>query len=145
MIYPGITFKGGLKISSKQSWNIFVFNCAYSFGDFSGRSIGRFRTKPFPRLLIIIGVPLRAIFIASTFLMAFNKGNVFWGNNAVIIINSFLIGISSGFMGVACGKNVPPRLNNQEKEQGGMIIPVMVNSGIAIGGLISLVAFQRLF
>ena len=63
-------------------------------------------------MLIIIGVPLRGIFIASTFLMVYNKENFFWGNNAVIVINSFLIGITGGFMGVCCGKNVPPRLTN---------------------------------
>jgi len=43
MVYPSITFKGGLNISPKASWNIFVYNLSYSLGDFSGRSLSRIR------------------------------------------------------------------------------------------------------
>ena len=130
-----------------MAWNIFYYNLSYSCGDLLGRSIDKLidSSYSYPRALILIGVPARGLLIASSFLMAYYKSNVFWGNDAAIFINSFLIGITAGFLGTCCGKNMPGRLNNNEKEHGGFMLSVFANSGIAIGGLISLVAFQRLF
>ena len=129
---------------SSVEWNIFYYNLLYSLGDFSGRSLGRVRHS-YARPFFITGIFCRLLLIATTFLIAYNHDNAFWGNAGIILLNSFLIGVTGGFFGVCCGNSFPEKLENQEKEFGGFIISCMINLGIAIGSLISLVGFQRLF
>ncbi|CDW90668.1 equilibrative nucleoside transporter [Stylonychia lemnae] len=144
LIYPSITYQGGLNIYNSPEWSIFIYNLSYSVGDFSGRTLGRIKHS-YPRPFFVIGTFCRLILIASTFIMAYYHDNVFWGNAGVIILNSFILGISGGFFGVCCGNSFPGKLEDNEKEFGGFIISCMINIGIAIGSLISLVGFQDLF
>ena len=144
LLYPSIVYSGHLTLFKSADWTIFIFNLMFNFGDFSGRSLGRLRHE-YPRPVYVIGVLTRCLLIASTFLMGFNPYNDFWGNNAVIMINALLIGLSNGFFVVAAGNSFPNKLDNHEKEFGGFIISMTINLGIALGSMISLLAFQNIF
>eukprot|EP00347_Sterkiella_histriomuscorum_P002713 403367094 len=144
LLYPSIIFQGNLTLYAEKDWQIFIYNLTYSLGDFMGRSFARIKHQ-YPRALYVIGCIGRGVFLATTFLIAFNPHNEFWSNSAVIIINTYLIGLTGGFFGVCAGNSFPGKLDNHEKEFGGFVISCMINLGIAIGSLISLVGFQNLF
>ena len=144
LLYPSIIFQGNLKIYDLPDWNIFIYNLSYSVGDFLGRTCGRIRHN-YHRAVYALGSIIRLVLIATTFLIAFEHDNDFWSNSAVIVMNTFLIGFSNGFLCVAAGNSFPDRLEDDEKEFGGFFISCLINLGIAIGSLISLVGFKNLF
>ncbi|CDW90989.1 equilibrative nucleoside transporter 1 [Stylonychia lemnae] len=144
LLFPGIIFQGGMTISSNFVWNIFYYNASFNVGDYSGRFLAKLK-KQYGRVFIIIGGLLRLIWIASTFIIAFNHQNIFWGNNAVIVINCYLLGMTHGFLGACCNQSFGGRLENHEKEHGGFMISVLQSLGVAFGSLISLVAFKDMF
>ena len=121
-----------------------MFNVFYSLGDFSGRTLGRLRSS-YPRVLYISGSLARLSLVFTSFLIAYQHYNDFWSNSATILINSYLIGLSGGYFCVVSGNSFPGRLEDKEKEFGGFIISCMINLGIAIGSLISLLAFEDSF
>ena len=61
-----------------------------------------------------------------------------------ILINTFLLGITSGFMAVSASSCVPGRLQTHEKEFGGMVTGLSICLGSLLGSLIGLLAFRNL-
>jgi hypothetical protein len=120
-----------------------MINVSYSVGDFTGRSIGRLRNS-YNRTFMTISISARLIFVASSFTIAFSAAS-FWNNSFVIMLNTFLIALTGGFLGVAGGNSVPGRLDMHEKEFGGFVLGIMINIGIAMGSLISAVGLVHLF
>lgn len=121
-----------------------MYNVFFSLGDFFGRTLGRVKHS-YPRLLYVIGSFARLGLVATTFIIAYNHSNEFWNNPATIMINTFLIGFTGGLFCVCSGNSFPGRLEDNEKEFGGFIISCMINLGIAIGSMISLIAFEDSF
>ena len=146
MLYPSVTTKKSLNVVKDQpAWNFFLFTLAFSTGDFSGRFVCDKVTLRFSRPFLVFFLASRILVIVTTFIMAFNDTNSFWNYSGVILANSFLIGFTNGFLTVASGCSFPDKLEDDEKEFGGFIISVMINFGIAMGSLLSLVAFTGLF
>jgi hypothetical protein len=61
-----------------------------------------------------------------------------------VIINVFLLGLTSGFIATSACNTIPGKLENHEKEFGGLAMSVMINGGIAIGSFISLLGFSKI-
>ena len=108
-------------------------------GDFTGRSLGRLRNT-YPRKLLTLLLIARLLLIPTSFLMAFNDTG-FWAITPIVMLNCLILGLSNGFVGVAACNSFPSRLENHEKEFGGTVLSLMINLGISIGSLISLLAF----
>ena len=87
---------------------------------------------------------VRLSFVATSFMIAMSDSN-FWNHPATIIINVALLGLTNGFFATAACRTIPGLLENNEKEYGGFVMSLMINSGIAIGSLISLLGFSHLF
>lgn len=82
----------------------------------------------------------RGLFIATSFIIAF-ENTEFWSHPATVVINSFIVGITGGLFSVNASSSFHQRLKNKEKAYGGFLITIMLNSGIAVGSLISLIGF----
>lgn len=121
-------------------WNLYLINLGFNLGNYVGRSLGKIKHS-WSRLYLIITCISRGLLIATTFIIALNE-SMFWSHPATVVINSFLVGLSGGFFSVNSSSSFHSRLRNKEKEYGGFLISVMLNAGIAIGSLISLLGFQ---
>jgi hypothetical protein len=113
-------------------------------GDFPGRTFARIR-ESYSRRFLLVGNCLRLIFIGSTFWLALAPPSKITDSIAVIVINTWLTAFTNGFFGVAACSTIPGKLANNEKELGGFIMSIMINSGIGLGSMVSLVGFSHLF
>ena len=93
---------------------------------------------------MVAGTILRLVFVATTFMIALSDA-VFWNNQAIIIANVLLLGLSNGFFATAACRTIPGLLDSNEKEYGGFVMSLMINAGIGTGSLISLLGFSHLF
>ena len=144
ILYPSIVYqKVPMIISGNSSWSIFYLNVAWAFGDFPGRTLGRIRDK-YSKVFLVSGNVLRLFFVFSTFFIALVE-NSFTNNVAVILINAWLTGFTNGFFGVAACNTINSLLENHEKEMGGFVMSVLINSGIGLGSMVSLVGFSHIF
>ena len=144
MLYPSIIYQKSSSIfPTRPDWSIFILNVSESVGDFTGRSLARIKDS-YSRQFLVAGTILRMIFIATTFMIAMSDGE-FWNNQALIIVNVFLLGLTNGFFATAACRTIPGLLDGNEKEYGGFVMSVMINAGIGTGSLISLLGFSHLF
>lgn len=147
MLYPSILTQKNLTVAVKTpAWNFYLFTLAFSLGDVSGRFIGDKFYSKYSRFFLFTFLGARFSLIATTFVMGFdNDPNSFWNISSIILLNTFLVGFTNGYLVVAAGCSFPDRLQDNEKEFGGFIISVMINFGIAMGSLVSLLAFKNVF
>ncbi len=141
-LYPGILIQKDLALFTNGSWNFFLYTITYSLGDFAGRFSPNKFAPSFSRSFLLIGFGLRFILVGTSFFIAFYD-SPFWNNAAVSLINCTLVGYTGGFITVASGSSFPGRLEDSDKEFGGFLMSVMINLGIGIGSLISLLGFQN--
>ena len=145
MLYPGIlmakNFDAGLL---DQNWKIFMINLGFNLGNLVGRTLSRLKHS-YSRLYLIITSISRVVIITTTFLIGLRKGSDFWSSPATVIVNAFLVGLTGGLFSVAASSSFHSRLKNKEKEYGGYIIAVMLNAGIGVGSLITLIGLKQLF
>ena len=145
MLYPSIVYqKKGSIYPDSIPWSIFILNCAWSLGDFPGRSLARIR-ESYSRRFLLIGNFLRLFFVASTFYLALAPHSGFTDSVAVIVINAWLAAFTNGFFCVAACSSIPCKLEDNEKELGGLVMTVMITSAVGLGSMVSLVGFSRLF
>ena len=112
--------------------------------EFVGRIIANFAKYEFTRKGLVIFMILRLLFLPSTFIIALVK-TPFFDSPAVIFINNILLGITNGLLAVFACTALPKRLDKHEKEFGGFLTAILINGGVALGSLISLIFFERLF
>ena len=144
MLYPSIVYQKIPKIfKDNPSWSIFVINSAWACGDFPGRTCGRIRDT-YSKKFLLAGNFLRLLFVFSTFWIALVE-NSFTNSTAVILINAWLTAFTNGFFGVAACNSINGSLENHEKEMGGFVMSVLINLGIGMGSMISLVGFIHIF
>jgi len=144
MLYPSIIYQKSKSIfPNRPDWSIFILNVSECLGDFTGRSLARIKDS-YSRQFLVTGTILRLLFIATTFMIALSDGE-FWNNQALIIANVFLLGLTNGFFATAACRSIPGLLDSNEKEYGGFVMSVMINAGIGSGSLISLLGFSHLF
>ena len=120
-----------------------MINVAWACGDFPGRTLARIRDN-YSKVFLITGNLLRLFFVFTTFWIAL-VNNSFTNNVAVILINAFLTALTNGFFAVAACNSINGQLENHEKEMGGFVMSVLINSGIGLGSMLSLVGFSRIF
>jgi hypothetical protein len=144
ILFPSIMYqKVPMIVAGNSSWSIFWINVAWAFGDFPGRSLGRIRDK-YSNVFLVSGNFLRLFFVFTSFFIALNE-NSFTNNVAVILINVWLTAITNGFFGVAACNSINGLLENHEKEMGGLVMSVLINSGIGLGSLLSYLGFSHFF
>jgi hypothetical protein len=144
ILYPSIIYqKVPMIISGNPSWSIFWINVAWACGDFPGRSLGRIRDK-YSTVFLVSGNFLRLFFVFTTFFIALDQ-NFITNNVAVILTNVWLTAFTNGFFGVAACNSINGLLENHEKEMGGFVMSVLINSGIGLGSLLSYVGFSHIF
>ena len=127
----------------RADWSIFVINLTECVGDFSGRYLAKIKEK-YSKPFLVTGCLMRLAFVATTFMIALSDEE-FWNSKATILVNVFLLGITNGFFATAACRTIPGLLDNNEKEYGGFVMNLMINSAIGIGSLISLLGFTGLF
>jgi hypothetical protein len=144
MLYPSIIYqKVPMIYSGSPSWSIFVINVAWAFGDFPGRTLGRIRDN-YSKTFLLVGNFLRLFFVFTSFWIALVP-NSFTNSVPVILINAWVTAFTNGFFAVAACNSINGLLENNEKEMGGFVMSVLINSGIGLGSMLSLVGFSRLF
>ncbi|CDW72034.1 equilibrative nucleoside transporter 4-like [Stylonychia lemnae] len=143
MLYPSILFQKKFELFENIQWNILMLNLGFNLGNFIGRVLARFK-HGYSRLFLILTCISRGLIIASSFVIGL-EDTVFLSHPATVIFNSLLVGLTGGLFSVASSTSFHQRLAAQEKEFGGYIITVMLNSGIGVGSLVSLLAFQHTF
>lgn len=148
MLFPSILLQKVVTLFDSISWDTFIMIFVFTLGDFLGRIVIKYlkQTKfGYPRKFLIGGSALRLILVATTFVIAFNEDSQFWNASGTVVANSFLLGLTNGFMGAASIESFMPLLQNHEKEFAGFMISLLINGGITVGSLISLVCFAPLF
>eukprot|EP00347_Sterkiella_histriomuscorum_P003793 403362918 len=143
MLYPGILFQKKFSLFELRQWDLFMINLGFNLGNLVGRTLSRLKSS-YSRIYLVLTCLSRGIIIATTFLIGLKNSEI-WSHPAMVILNSFLVGLSGGLFSVAASSSFHARLKNKEKEYGGYVISVMLNLGIASGSLISLLAFQPIF
>lgn len=144
MLYPSIVYQKSKEIlADREDWSIFIINISFAVIDFLGRTLGKIRSS-YSRSFLGASTLVSMIFVATTFIIALSD-EPFWNSGITIIVNCSLLGFTNGFFATAACNTIPGKLEIHEKEFGGFVMTVMINGGIAIGSLISLLAFSNLF
>ncbi|TNV72459.1 hypothetical protein FGO68_gene14863 [Halteria grandinella] len=144
LIYPSIVFQKQQDIISNRSdWSIFILNVVVSIADLLGRNLAS-RKPHYQRTFLGTGCFLRLTLVCTTLLIGLSS-SPFWNNIFVVLINAGAIGLTNGFFATAACNSIPGRLEEHEKEFGGFVMSVVLNTGIGFGQLVSLISFQRLF
>jgi hypothetical protein len=144
MMYPSIVYqKSKAIVPGKPAWSLLILNSSECIADFIGRSIAKIRDS-YSRTLLV-SLSLSRIALISTTLIIALSDMAFWNARFVIILNVFILGLTNGFVATAACRTIPGRLENNEKEFGGFIMSLMINSGIFVGSFISLVGLSRIF
>ncbi len=132
LIYPGVFYvKGKTEIvPGRDDWSIFVINATYAITDLSGRLIASNKSD-YSRIFITIGVSCKVFIIAGAYLTACTS-LPFFNNATFIVINVAILGLTHGYFHVAAGNCIPPRLDVNEKEFGGVALSFAISATLMI-------------
>lgn len=146
MMYPSIVFKGsGSLVQGRKDWSLFLVTMSFNLSDFFGRCLAQLIPR-YATPALIAGALIRLALVGTTFAIALaGADSTFWRSNATVLVNACLLGISKGFLATATCSSIPGKLAGHEKEFGGLVMSVMINGGIFLGSLISLLGFSHIF
>lgn len=141
MLYPGVIimptfdFFQHLGAEDARNWSIIILIALHNCGMFFGKSLSLF-INPKRVYMIYFFVIFRQFFVVGSYLIANFPENEFWGHDAVIVINTFLVGSIWGNATILIVKNidnVEPRLH----AAAGSVSEYLEMLGILLGSILS--------
>lgn len=140
VVFPGVTFDTNLTflstLSNEEGWYIVILNTLFSIFDTVGRKMGGYKTFDLNANGIILMTFLRILFIATSYLAAFEIS--FFYTDWFIILNMCLFALTNGYVATLCAVKAPQTVESQEaKSQVGAFIGTTITLGILLGSIIA--------
>ena len=130
-------------VPGRDDWSVFFINTTYAFTDLSGRLLAG-KKSDFSRLFMTIGVSCKVFIIAGAYLTACSS-ILFFNATWFIIFNVAILGLTHGYFHVAAGNCIPQRLDDSEKEFGGVALSFAISATLMVFSQLSILVYELVF
>jgi hypothetical protein len=145
LIYPGVFYVKGkhMIVPGRDDWSVYFINTTYALTDLTGRILVG-KKSDYSRLYMTIGVSCKIFIIAGAYLTACSSIS-FFNTTWFIILNVAILGITHGYFHVAAGNCIPPKLDDSEKEFGGVALSFAISSTLMVFSQLSILVYELVF